>query len=93
MRNQMRPSGDNPYDTVTKVVSGILAGIFTFFVFPFAFLSVHFVTAFSNSHYQWLPTGLITFFWGLALLVALFAGSMLSLILAINVGLKLMGRR
>lgn len=93
MRNFPQAPNQNPYDTVTKVVSGILAGIFTFFVFPFAFLSVEAITAFSSEHYAWLPDWLIWFVWGLALAVGMFAGAMLLLILAINMGLKLAGRR
>lgn len=93
MQNPMRPQNRNQYDLVTRIVSGILAGIFTFFVFPFAFLSVHGVSAFASDHYAWLPEWFIWGIWGLILAVGLFAAAMLLFILAINMGLKAMGRR
>jgi len=85
-------SGPNPYDLVTKIVACVLAAIVTFFTFPFAYLSVAGVTAFSTSYYPSVPIGLIAVLWGLVLAVALLAGAALSFIFAIQMGLRLMGR-
>lgn len=93
MQNQMRPRSDNQYDLATRIVSGILAGIFTFFVFPYAYWSVHGVNVFASAHYAWLPDWLVWGVWGLILAVGLFAAAMLLFILAINMFLKAMGRR
>lgn len=92
MRNPMQPHPQNPYEKATKVVSGILAGVFTFFVFPFAFLSVDGITAFSSDKYSWLPVILVELVWGLILLAGLFALSMLVFHVGLNAAMKLLGR-
>lgn len=91
MQNQMRPHGQNPYALPTKIASGVLASIATFFVFPFLFLSVGAVSAFSAEKYPWLPLGLVALIWGALLAAAFFALAMLLLVLAINAALQAIG--
>ena len=92
MSGPMPSSGPNPYDLATKIVACVLATIVTFFAFPFAYLSVGGVTAFSESYYPSIPIGLIAVIWGLVLAIALFASITLGFIFAIQMSLRLMGR-
>jgi len=92
MRNDQHSTNNNPYEKPTKIVSAVLAAIFTFFVFPYAFLSVAGVQSFAGEHYPWLPELLIAIFWALLLLAVLFALTMLLCVLGINVALKYVGK-
>lgn len=84
--------GQNPYAKPVMITSGLLAVIFTFFVFPFAYLSVEGITSFASAHYSWLPTGLVSFVWGVIVATVLLSLSMLLFILGLNVALKFFGQ-
>lgn len=85
--------GRDPFDGVTKVISYVSGAFVAFFGWPSIFYgSVQSVHAYATGNYPLVPSGLVAFFWGLLVLLALFGLTGLVVTLTVKLFLKALGR-
>ncbi len=83
----------SPFETATTVIGYVAGAIVAFFGWPAVFAgSIATVEAYAATHYAFVPSSLLTGFWGLLILFGLFGVTALIVTLAIQLTLKAAGR-
>jgi hypothetical protein len=85
--------GRDPFDGATKVIAYVAGALVAFFGWPSLFYgSIQTVRDYAATNYPFVPSGLVAFFWGLLVLLALFGLTALVVTLTVKLLLKASGR-
>lgn len=83
----------DPFDGVTKIIAYVAGAFIAFFGWPSLFYgSIQVALAYAATNYPFVPAGLLTFFWGMLVLLALFGLTALVVTLTVKLILKALGR-